>query len=192
MVAITLTSCEKESTGTGSTGGGGTTPEGYVDLGLPSGTKWKATNEGGYYGYDSAMETFGSQLPTKEQFEELISLCTYTWDADRKGANFTSTVNSKSIFMPAAGFRTYVGVSSVGSRGCYWSSTPYGSDNALSLDFASGGMGFGNYDYPYYERSVRLVKKQVAVCEKKHKKSAEFSSALFIYIASTLTARLCN
>lgn len=135
MVAITLSCCERDSSGTG----GDISPAGYVDLGLPSGTKWKADNEGGYYDYDSAMETFGSQLPTKEQFEELISLCTYTWDADRKGANFTSTVNGKSIFLPGAGQRDCDGfVDYVGSSGVYWSSTPDGSDLAWMLNFAGG------------------------------------------------------
>ena len=74
-----LTGCHNDETG-------------YVDLGLPSGTKWKAANEDGYYDYDSAMETFGGKLPTKEQFEELMSLCTFTWDSERKGANFVSTL----------------------------------------------------------------------------------------------------
>ena len=155
MVAITLASCEKENNGTG---GGGINPAGYVDLGLPSGTKWKASNEGGYYDYDSAMETFGSQLPTKEQIEELMSLCTYTWDADRKGAVFTSTVNDKSIFLPAAGCRHCDGeVDDVGSFGGYWSSAPNGTDDAWDLYFDSGEVSI--YDCSLcYGLSVRLVK----------------------------------
>ena len=141
MALATVVSCDKENAGTGGTGGG-VTPAGYVDLGLPSGTKWKAANEGGYYDYDSAIGTFGSQLPTKEQFEELMSLCTYALDVDRKGANFTSTVNGKSIFLPAAGGRNCNGVvSNVGDGGAYWSSTPNGSDYAWDLGFYSGGVG---------------------------------------------------
>ncbi|MCQ2271186.1 MAG: hypothetical protein MJZ72_00120 [Bacteroidales bacterium] len=38
----------------------------YVDLGLPSGTKWKDKNESGFYDYDAAVRSFGSKLPTKE------------------------------------------------------------------------------------------------------------------------------
>lgn len=132
-----LTGCHKEENGNnngnnnGGSGGGGGTAAGYVDLGLPSGTKWKAANEGGYYDYDSAMETFGSKLPTKEQFEELMSLCTYTWDSERKGANFVSTVNGESIFLPASGRRNCGGdVYYVGTSGLYWSSTPSDSEYA--------------------------------------------------------------
>ena len=158
LMALGIASCDKDSTGTGTSGGGGgITPAGYVDLGLPSGTKWKAANEGGYYDYDSAMETFGSNLPTREQFEELMSLCTFTWDPDRKGANFVSTVNGKSIFLPAAGYRDCGGsVGVVGSYGYYWSSTPGGSDDAWYLGFNSGEVGMLN-NYRCNGRSVRLV-----------------------------------
>ena len=44
----------------------------YVDLGLPSGTLWKAENEiAGHYTYEEAVVKFESKLPTKEQWEEL-------------------------------------------------------------------------------------------------------------------------
>ena len=153
-----IASCDKDSTGTRtSSGGGGVTPAGYVDLGLPSGTKWKAANEGGYYDYDSAIETFGDQLPTREQFEELISLCTYTWDPDRKGVNFVSTVNGKSIFLRAAGDRNCDGyVGNVGSRCNYWSAMPSGSDYAWYLEFKSGVVNM--YEIcRCFGLSVRLV-----------------------------------
>ncbi len=43
----------------------------YVDLGLPSGTKWKSVNEAGdengFYTYDEAIKAFGNKLPTKKQ-----------------------------------------------------------------------------------------------------------------------------
>ncbi|MBO5960709.1 MAG: hypothetical protein J6P99_02550, partial [Paludibacteraceae bacterium] len=48
--------------------------QGYVDLGLPSGTLWKDANEGGdnaLYTYDEAVNRWGSKLPTKEQLGEL-------------------------------------------------------------------------------------------------------------------------
>ena len=47
--------------------------EGYVDLGLPSGTLWKNANEGGddaLYTYDEAVSMFGDKLPTKEQLKK--------------------------------------------------------------------------------------------------------------------------
>lgn len=39
----------------------------YVDLGLPSKTKWKSQNEKGFYTIKEAMSQFGDRLPTKAQ-----------------------------------------------------------------------------------------------------------------------------
>ena len=44
----------------------------YVDLGLPSGTCWRNSNEGGdnaRYTYNEAVSRFGNKLPTKQQLE---------------------------------------------------------------------------------------------------------------------------
>lgn len=52
--------------------------EGYVDLGLPSGTWWKKNDEEGTYQYHKAIERFGEDLPTKKQCEELIDFCKWS------------------------------------------------------------------------------------------------------------------
>lgn len=100
--------------------------QGWVDLGLPSGTMWRKYNEkGGFfndglYKYDEAIAKFGNYLPTKEQFEELKSSCQWKWIGD--GYKVTGP-NSKSIFMPAEGYRSLrFGLSYKGAQGCYWSS----------------------------------------------------------------------
>lgn len=132
--------------------------EAYVDLGLPSGTLWKASNESGYYDYYSAIETFGIKLPTTEQFGELISYCTYSWDSERKGANFVSTVNGKSIFLPAAGFRYGDGsVFPGGFSGRYWSSTPSDSEQAYYLNFRENEELAIAKISRFFGLSVRLV-----------------------------------
>jgi len=145
LTALAIASCDKEkdNDNTG-TSGGGVTPAGYVDLGLPSGTKWKATNETNpndtcdFYTYDEAMEKFGSALPTKEQLEELKENCQWTWDDTKKGYKVVGP-NGNSIFLPVAGYRDCDGdVYGVGSDGRYWSSTPYGSGYAWSLYFFPG------------------------------------------------------
>ena len=67
-----------------------TVPVGYVDLGLPSGTYWKESNESGFYNYDNAVSKFGDKLPTKEQLER------YTENLDGyclKRAVFTGIIN---------------------------------------------------------------------------------------------------
>ncbi len=62
--------------------------------------------------------------------------------------------------MPAAGIRwgTGVDVDDVGSIGFYWSSTPYGADNAYSLYFYSYDLSPQNYNDRNIGFSVRLVR----------------------------------
>ena len=126
----------------------------YVDLGLPSGTKWKRKNEKGLYTYDEAVQRFGNNLPGIDQLSELKSSCTWTWN----GSGYKVTgPNGNSILLPAAGFRLCGGyVSRVGSYGFYWSSTPNGSDKAWYLYFFSGTVNL-DYNDRCYGNYVRLV-----------------------------------
>ena len=127
----------------------------WVDLGLPSGTLWKSTNEKGvYYTYDEAVSQFGDNLPAREQFEELKAFCTWEWNG--KGYVVKGD-NGNSIVLPAAGGRDCDGdVFYVGAGGYYWSSTPYDSDDAWDLYFNSSG--FYMYDNDRCDgQSVRLV-----------------------------------
>ena len=132
-------------------------PSAYVDLGLPSGTKWKYSNEGGdtvHYTYDEAVGRFGSKLPTDEQFKELKNLCTWTWTDN--GYRVTGP-NGNSIVLPAAGTRACDGeVYVVGDFGCYWSSTPSSSTAAYGLNFGTVELGIYS-DYRCGGYSVRLV-----------------------------------
>lgn len=129
----------------------------YVDLGLPSGTLWKDSNEGGdhvHYTYDEAISQFGNKLPSKQQFEELKNECEWTWLGN--GYKVTGP-NGESITLPAAGYRGCNGdVYNVGTYGSYWSSTPGDSDDAWYLYFLSGGVNMSR-NYRCYGYSVRLV-----------------------------------
>ena len=162
MALATIASCDKDSNSTGSgTPSGGITPAGYVDLGLPSGTKWKAENEenpnkdgNNFYTWDEAMAAFGNKLPTKEQFMELRNSCDWTWTG--MGYKVVGS-NGNSIVLPAAGGRDCYGdVLSEGSYGHYWSSTPDGSEVAWRLYFYSGGVYVIN-GIRCFGHSVRLV-----------------------------------
>lgn len=139
-------------------------PKGYVDLGLPSGKLWKEENEkGGFYLYSNAVSLFGSKLPSKENFEELKSVCTWDWN----GSGYIITgPNGNRIFLPAAGriIHTMNGKKHEhnGSEGCYFSSTPWNENEGRGwyLDFYSDqvrmesvSIGFGSSHYC----SVRLV-----------------------------------
>ena len=127
----------------------------WVDLGLPSGTLWKSTNEKGfYYTYDEAVSQFGDNLPSREHFEELKAFCTWEWNG--KGYVVTGD-NGNSIILHAAGYHEYdFGVCLVGMNGFYWSSTPYGSGYAWRLCFGSSAVDV-EFNYRRHRQSVRLV-----------------------------------
>ena len=108
----------------------------YIDLGLPSGSLWGCTSEGKLYDYESANRVFGRNLPTIEEFEELMQYCTWTWS----GNGYYKVVgrNGNSIVLPAEGWRNEHGsVTLVGSDGGYWSSTSDGLNKAFYLNFNS-------------------------------------------------------
>ena len=81
----------------------------FVDLGLPSGTKWstKLLGEGDfadYYGYADAA-SYG--LPTIEQVEELANYC--RWQRDFRGQTFYGATcigkNGKEIYIRSWGYK---------------------------------------------------------------------------------------
>lgn len=129
--------------------------QGFVDLGLPSGTLWRDRNEeGGFFTYEQAMNKFGDKLPTKEQLEELKNKCSWSWTGN--GYKVTGP-NGNSIVLPASGYRNCFGyVNFVGSYGNYWSSTPGGSVKAWSFLFDSDGVVMYD-DSRCSGSSVRLV-----------------------------------
>ena len=138
----------------------------YVDLGLPSGTLWKATNEVkkdsayDFYTYTEAKAAFGDKLPTKEQCEELIDNSKCTWI----DSGYTVTgPNGNTIFLPSTGSRNCDGkVIVMKVQGFYWTSTmSYSSDLAYTLNF-SGTLGsLYTLDHKIcYGAAVRLVRKK--------------------------------
>lgn len=135
-------------------------PAGYVDLGLPSGTLWKDHNEQGFYSYDQAMSAYGNNLPTKEQFEELMNICQCSWTVS--GYKIEGP-NGKTITLPADGYFYYAdaynpgGVGDVATGGYYWTSTPNGSDLAWYVYFRSDKEMI-TYSPRLRGRSIRLVR----------------------------------
>ena len=128
-------------------------PRGYVDLGLPSGTYWKAINEG-MYDWDTAMSKFGDKMPSQGQWEELKEYCTWTWTGS--GYKVPGS-NGQSIVLPAAGIRVCNGhMGNVGSGGGYWLTSPSGSEKACSIYFNSDGVYLANSSR-CYGLSVCLV-----------------------------------
>ena len=119
-------------------------------------------NIGGNASYDAARANWGGtwRLPTADEINDLVENCKWKWTKmnGKNGCKFTSKVNGRSIFLPAAGHRINSSLDLAGSRGGYWGSTPLTSftDFACYLDFYI--VGVGRYDYyRCYGRSVRPV-----------------------------------
>ena len=127
----------------------------WVDLGLPSGKWWKKANETGFYKYDEAVSRYGDRLPGRDDFEELIKYCQWTWTD--KGYRVTGP-SGESIDLPAEGLAESGGtVRNVGFFGRYWSSSPVKTDGGWYLNFNSSGLGTG-IGPRGNEYSVRLVR----------------------------------
>ena len=158
MLVISLfPSCKENNTPSGND---------YVDLGLPSGTLWKSTNEVnrthsfGLFTFDEAVAQFGQQLPSKEQWQELLDECTWSWTYE--GFKVIGS-NKKYIILPAEGTmddndkEPY----GVGEDGGYWTSAPSGINSAWAFEFEKGGRDIGiddNLSQNKERISVRLVK----------------------------------
>ena len=68
----------------------------------------------------------GWRTPTKDEWAELISKCSYVWSTyNGMQGYFITGPNGKNIFIPAAGYIFIEGVSSYGTYANYWSSSLY-------------------------------------------------------------------
>ena len=95
--------------------------------------------------YDVATANWGSswRMPTKDECNELLSNCTWTWTTENDVNGYLVTgSNGNSIFLPAAGWRYGTSLISAGPLGHSWSSTPYESNtwNAYDLYFSSSSL----------------------------------------------------
>lgn len=115
---------------------------------------------------DAAHVNWGGdwRMPTKAEQEELRNNCFWTWTTQNgvKGYKVTSKVNRNSIFLPAAGSRSYGDLSNAGSYGYYWSSSLDSSDSSRSdgayfLRFYSGYVDWFSGSLRYSGLSVRAV-----------------------------------
>ncbi|MBR5035219.1 MAG: hypothetical protein IKX71_07915 [Bacteroidales bacterium] len=111
---------------------------------------------------DAATVNWGGtwRMPTDADWTELRTECTWTWTTQNGvyGRLVTSNTNGKSIFLPAAGYKSGTGHIYAGSYGEYWSSSlnDYYSYAALYANFSSDGV-YRNGHVRCYGRSVRPV-----------------------------------
>lgn len=141
LFALCLVGCEN---------GSGQKKSDYVDLGLPSGTKWKKANEKNLMPYADAMGLYKDMMPTIEQWQELRDECVWVWS--NNGYQVTGT-NGKSIWLPAEG-HLLPGAEEVSYKGygCYCTST-----SGTSFVFSSTASEFSTYLGDRAALSVRLV-----------------------------------
>ena len=114
--------------------------------------------------YDVARQKWGGswRMPTKAEFDELTSKCTWTWYQYKGvwGQKVTGP-NGNSIFLPASGYRLGTSLFDVGSYGSYWSASLAEDDfgcHAWYLNFYDGYYTSNYYCYRNYGYTVRPVK----------------------------------
>lgn len=113
-------------------------PEGYVDLGLPSGTLWAEESVQCLVSYDVAMDFYGNAIPSQTQWEELMNNCTWTYgELDDNIYGFTvKGSNGNTINLLCQGSLTCKGVYiESDTEGWYWTSTATDEDNAYAAFF---------------------------------------------------------
>ena len=133
-------------------------PSGFVDLGLPSGLRWNAEDEDGFYTFLQAYQHFRNNLPSNDQFYELLNKCRWEWQSDKKRYKVIGP-NNNYVYMPTSGYTTCSGtLYNVGYGGYYWSSTENEEGTAaMGLDFDASNKGL-HLDAKCSGRSVRLVR----------------------------------
>ena len=112
---------------------------------------------------DAAHVNLGGnwRMPTKAECQELFDNCDFSWTNDYNGTGvagriFTSKVNGKSVFFPAAGYCGNSSVSGVGSHGDYWSASCYSSSHTWGWFFYPRSQWLDD-NGRYYGLSVRGV-----------------------------------
>ena len=132
----------------------------YVNLGLPSGTKWKSYNESDLYNYDSAIKQFGKDMPSVRQWHELLDYCTWTWIG--QGYLITGS-NGNNIVLPASGYRSCdeSETRGEGSDGGYWIYSADYEDLVWNLSFDESDKILEESDNPDFYNclnfSIRLI-----------------------------------
>ena len=113
---------------------------------------------------DAARANMGGvwRMPTKAEFDELISNTTTGWIEDFNGSGvncikFTSKTNGNSIFFPASGYRIDSSLDFHGYGAYVWSSSLNpGPRSAYSISFESADVSY-SADLRYYGFVVRGV-----------------------------------
>ena len=113
--------------------------------------------------YDIATNLWNErwQIPTKEQWQELIDECTweYQHDSDHNLHGYLVTgTNGNSIYLPM--YNYIIGTNEPGESeypGYYWSSTEQNDYHAYCMYLYTSSYSVNHYEYKYYRMLVRPV-----------------------------------
>jgi len=129
----------------------------FIDLGLPSGTKWRTINEEGLLTYAEAVDKFGKQLPTLKQYTELQEKC--QWKEIKEGGYKVIGPNGNYVIFPLTGFINCTGeFRGENEWGDYWTATAKGSGEAYRVVFNAKSVKIVPHT-DCYARAVRLIEK---------------------------------
>lgn len=129
--------------------------QGYVDLGLPSGTLWKSTDENGFFDFDDANRKYGYHMPTKSQWEELIDNC--SWKYINKDAGFkVEGRNNNCIYFPLKGCQKKYSFSSTNGNSLTYT-TSINSESGEGYYFSSSSSGINSFYRMYFRRNRRII-----------------------------------
>lgn len=101
------------------------------------------------------------RMPTKEEFDSLMH-CNWEWiKGDVCGYRVTGRTGY-SIFLPAAGYRYWALLESIGASGNYWCSTPFDKEDApdqyaYHIHFYESSRHWLTDSHRYYGYQVRPV-----------------------------------
>lgn len=119
----------------------------YIDLGLPSRTKWCCCNVGAsspeqYGSFLNFDEAYAYNPPSQNQAKELLYNTTRVWTT-LNGVNGCKFIgpNGAVVFFPAAGARVDGEISWVGYYGFYWTRTNWDGYLSWCIDFRSDEAG---------------------------------------------------
>ena len=113
------------------------------------------TSYGGYYNFCAASA--GTNCQTSSTYNTTYDICPKGWRLPTR-SEFAGIVSYSSAFSPVySGYYRDGSLVNTGSRGYWWSSTAYSSDNQYFLGYYSGSLRT-DFSYKRYGFSVRCVK----------------------------------
>lgn len=102
---------------------------------------------------------YGWRMPSREDFDEIVTYCTMTWTT-RSGVNgyLVTGTNGNTMFLPASGGRGDGNIYEAGACGFYWLNSLYADDTQFAWGFLFDDDSFIETSYyRMYGQTIRPV-----------------------------------